>query len=62
MEEDSIASIDEDFTRSVTSDPAARALDGVGPSVYRAGNSENKKNLGQGVDIYVVGETHFYAG
>ena len=58
MEEDSIFSIDEGSTLSLTTDPAAR---GVGPSI-RAGNSDDKRSLGEGVDIYVVGETQSYAG
>jgi peptidase inhibitor I9 len=62
MEEDSILLIDEESTRSLTTDPGARALDGVGPSIRRAGNSDDEYSLGKGVDIYVVGETHSYAG
>ena len=62
MEEDSILSIDEDSTFSLTTDPATRALDGVRPSIHRAANSDDRNSLGRGVDIYVLGETHSYAG
>jgi hypothetical protein len=52
MAEDSIISIDEESTLSLTTGPAVRALAGVDPSIRRA------ENLGEGVDIYVIGETH----
>ena len=62
MEEDSILSIDQEPTFALTTDPAARALDGVGSSIYRTSNSDDENGLGEGVDIYILGETHSYAG
>jgi hypothetical protein len=52
MAEDSIVLIDDESTLSLTNGPAVRALAGVDPSIVRT------ENLGQGVDIYVVGKTH----
>ena len=57
--EDSVVSVDYESIHFPTTDPAARALTDVDSSIRRPGTAEN---LGQGVNIYVVGETRRYSG
>jgi hypothetical protein len=58
IKQDYIFSIDYDSTDSPTTDPAPRALANFDPIMRRAGIPGS---LGQGIDIYVIGETRLHA-
>jgi hypothetical protein len=58
IKQDYIFSIDYESTDSPTTDPAPRAIADFDPTIRRDGIPGSR---GQGIDIFVVGKTRFYA-